>query len=149
MQIKVQPRFKEKLDLTPLIDIIFILVIFFMYASTFTDVTTIEVESPTSNHTKVISIQKSFVLFIDEENNVYFKKKEDKDHRAYQSLLELEKDLEFYLESNPKEGFKPTVYLKVDRSADFSKVIAVWNCAKNMGISKVSFGIDSKNKKKL
>ena len=49
MLVKVQPRRKHYISLTPLIDVVFILLVFFMLASNFTDWREYEVATVTAN----------------------------------------------------------------------------------------------------
>ena len=71
MKVKMPTREDAEVDMAPMIDLVFLLLIFFMVASVVT-VKKVEVEIPESKHAKVPDIIKDrFMVSIDAEGNYY------------------------------------------------------------------------------
>jgi biopolymer transport protein ExbD len=72
MKIKMPNRDDAAVDMAPMIDLVFLLLIFFMVASVVTELEKVEVEIPQSSHAKVPEDTKGrMMLSIDAENQVY------------------------------------------------------------------------------
>ncbi len=71
MKIKMPAREDAAVDMAPMIDLVFLLLIFFMVASVVTEVK-VKVEIPDSKHAKVPeNIKDRFMVSIDAEGNYY------------------------------------------------------------------------------
>lgn len=72
MKIKAPARDDVAIDMGPMIDLVFLLLIFFMVASVVTELEKIEVKIPESSHAKVPEDTKNrMMLSIDANNQVY------------------------------------------------------------------------------
>jgi biopolymer transport protein ExbD len=72
MKIKSPSRDDASIDMAPMIDMVFLLLIFFMVASVVTDLKKVPVEIPTSEHAKVPeNIKGRMMLSIDANNQIY------------------------------------------------------------------------------
>jgi biopolymer transport protein ExbD len=72
MKVKMPARDDAAVDMAPMIDLVFLLLIFFMVASVVTELEKVEVEIPQSSHAKVPEDTKGrMMLSIDAENQVY------------------------------------------------------------------------------
>jgi biopolymer transport protein ExbD len=72
MKIKMPNRDDAAVDMAPMIDLVFLLLIFFMVASVVTELEKVEVEIPQSSHAKVPEDTKGrMMLSVDAENQVY------------------------------------------------------------------------------
>jgi len=72
MKIKGPKRDDVAIDMGPMIDLVFLLLIFFMVASVVTELEKVEVEIPESSHAKVPDDTKGrMMLSIDADNNIY------------------------------------------------------------------------------
>ncbi|STO31409.1 Biopolymer transport protein exbD [Fusobacterium necrogenes] len=72
-------RFRKKrpimaLDLTPLIDVVFLLIIFFMVSTTFNKYGSIEINLPSANINSSIQENKSVEIIIDKEEKYFISK---------------------------------------------------------------------------
>ena len=108
-------------DITPLIDVIFLLLIFFMLGSQFVYTTNIQVDLPTAETGKVtkqnpitITINKNSELFI-ENTLITFKK----------------------LNTIFREMKKGTVSIVADKDTPFGAVIKVWDYARKYKLSQI------------
>ncbi|MDF7801534.1 biopolymer transporter ExbD [Pontiellaceae bacterium B1224] len=72
MKIKTPARDDVAIDMGPMIDLVFLLLIFFMVASVVTELKKVPVEIPESSHAKVPEDMKNrMMLSIDANNQVY------------------------------------------------------------------------------
>ena len=72
MKLKGPPRDDVNVDMGPMIDLVFLLLIFFMVASVVTELEKVEIEIPESSHAKVPEDTKGrMMLSIDANNQVY------------------------------------------------------------------------------
>jgi biopolymer transport protein ExbD len=113
------------LNVTSLIDVLFLLLIFFLVSTTFLSQPAIKLELPKAQHSDVIR-QKSIVIYIDRRERVYLN-----DEPMDIPLLKeaLRKKL--------KETGERSVILKADSQASHGAVIEVMDIAKGLGVKKL------------
>lgn len=111
-------------DLTPLIDVVFLLLIFFIVSSTFNKYGNIKIELPTSTMESV-KVEKNEVLeiIIDKDNRYFINYKEDKKREV------TFEELDNYLTSNIK-----SVAITGDKNLKYQNIIDVVSKVKNHGI---------------
>ncbi|WP_372794903.1 ExbD/TolR family protein [Pontiella sp.] len=72
MKLKGPPRDDVSVDMGPMIDLVFLLLIFFMVASVVTELEKVEIDIPESSHAKVPEDTKGrMMLSVDANNQVY------------------------------------------------------------------------------
>ncbi|MEI6891116.1 MAG: biopolymer transporter ExbD [Pontiella sp.] len=72
MKIKGPPRDDVSIDMSPMIDLVFLLLIFFMVASVATELEKVDVQIPESSYAKVPDdIKNRMMLSVDMNNQVY------------------------------------------------------------------------------
>jgi biopolymer transport protein ExbD len=72
MKLKLPQRDDVAIDMAPMIDLVFLLLIFFMVASVVTELDKVEVDIPTSDHAKVPEDTKGrMMLSVDANNQIY------------------------------------------------------------------------------
>lgn len=72
MKLKLPPKDDVEIDMAPMIDMVFLLLIFFMVASVVTELNKVEVEIPEAEYAKVPEDQKGrMMLSVDANNQVY------------------------------------------------------------------------------
>lgn len=114
------------IDMTPMLDIVFIMLIFFIVTTSFVKEAGIEVNKPdASNATK----QKSANIFIaiNEDGDVWMDKREVDVERVRANI-------ERMLAEQPTE----VVIIQADLKAEHGKVVEVMNQVKAAGISRIS-----------
>ena len=112
----------EQIDLAPLVDVIFQLLIFFMLSSSFTFQSGINVKLPKAVTSDVIKEENSIVT-ITSENIIYL-------NGSIITLKELDKAL---------EGSKDVpLLIKADRRASFGRIVDIWDLCRNLGIEKIN-----------
>lgn len=127
------PKHKRKptINITSLIDVMFLLLIFFMVSSTFKDEQVIEISLPQAES----SIQQeitSHEIIVDREGNIYFEQTavgEDELREALRALLAADPDV--------------TLVLRADKEADFGPVIRVIDIARELKATNLVIPTDS------
>lgn len=115
---------KGDLDIAPLIDVVFQLLIFFMLTSSFIYQPGIKVNLPKAVTSEALG-EETFILSINSENIIYYKQKPI-------TMKELKSKLKDDLLPN-----KPLI-IKADRKASLGRVVEVWDMCRSLGISQVN-----------
>ena len=114
---------KGKLDIAPLVDVVFLLLIFFMLSSSFIIQPSIKINLP---DTAVSDSQKEeeFSVIIKRDGTVYF--------NEYEVTLESLKDrIRFIISKNPER----VLIVKADKDVRHGRVIEVIGLAKESGVT--------------
>lgn len=115
---------KGQLDIAPLIDVVFLLLIFFMLTSNFITQEGIKVNLPHAVSSKPL-IGGDFVIFISDEDSVVVN---DKDI----SLEELNSKLSIAAKD------KTPILIKADKRASLGKVVEIWDLCRDAGITNIN-----------
>jgi biopolymer transport protein ExbD len=115
---------KGQLDIAPLIDIVFLLLIFFMLTSSFIFQPGIKVNLPKAVTSEVIH-EKSLIIMVTGNNYVYL-------NDRMITMSELASRLRIAAKEN-----KPLL-IKADRRASLGKVVEVWDLCRDEGISQIN-----------
>ncbi len=123
-----QPNSKTlKFDLTPLIDVVFQLLIFFMLTTTFINVESgVKVDLPSGDFAAV-SEKRNAVVTITENNVLYLN-----NHLVDPNYL-IEK-----LRDETKDNPNPLVVLEADQNVTHGKVVRVMDLIKKSGIERIA-----------
>ncbi len=123
MKFRRTPKIqKGHLDITPLIDVVFLLLIFFMLSSSFILQSGIKVDLPNAVSSEVLESQNNIVT-ISENKNLYFNDK-------LVSIEELEKIL-------IKISEKPLI-IQADTNVVFEMVVNVWDICRKIGVEQLN-----------
>ena len=115
---------KGQLDIAPLIDIVFQLLIFFMLTSSFIFQPGIKVNLPKAVTSEVIH-EKNIIILITGNNYIYL-------NDRVITMSELASRLRIAAKEN-----KPLL-IKADRRASLGKVVEVWDLCRDEGISQIN-----------
>lgn len=125
MEFDRSKKIKNHLDISPLIDIVFLLLIFFILTSNFIMQPGIKITLPTAKSARPQEKQK-IIVFISENNDLFLNEK-DVSISA----------LEGVLESELKEAGSKIVVLKADGNINLGLAIRVMDIAKEAGAEDV------------
>jgi len=114
-----------------MIDVIFLLLIFFMLSSSFTFESGINVKLPKAVTSDVIK-EENFIITITGEDVIYLNDK-----------ITTIKDLKKILEG-AKDKTRP-ILIKADRRASVGRIVDVWDLCRNLGIEKVNIATNQEN----
>ncbi len=140
MKLQIAEPGRNRLDLTPLIDIIFQLVIFFMIASTFVEDYGFNIHLPQASKPDVIPAENAMWVLVRDDGAVAAKP----GAADYANPEDLVADLRRYAENQARDRRPAVVVIKADRSTPYERVIQVWNAARLAGIGNVSFKLEHK-----
>jgi len=115
---------KGHLDIAPLIDVIFLLLIFFMLTSSFIFQPGIRVNLPKAVTSEVLH-RELLVVVVTDSNDVYI------DER----LVDIE-EIVSRVDAAAREG--RSLLIKADKKADLGKVIEVWDICRQVDIKQVN-----------
>lgn len=129
--MKFRRRFalKHGIDLTPMIDIVFNLLIFFMLGSTIINIPQLKITLPKSS-TSEISGNKEIIIITISKDNTVFVNGEELSETALQERLTLI--------SKEENALERTVQIRADEEVSTKTLINVIDSVKNSGFSKLS-----------
>ena len=115
---------KGQMDLTPLVNVFFLLLIFFMFTSSFIFQPGIRVDLPKAVTSEIVQ-QETATIIIAKDNRIYLDDRE----------ITLE-------ELNSKLGMiakqKVGLLVKADAGASHGRIVEVWDMCRNQGVSQVN-----------
>jgi biopolymer transport protein ExbD len=123
----------EQIDIAPLVDVIFQLLIFFMLSSSFTFQSGINVKLPKAVTSDVIK-EKNMIITITSENVTYLNGE----------IMTL-KELKSHLQKSHSEEQRP-ILIKSDRRASVGRIVDVWDLCRKLGIEKINIATNQKSR---
>lgn len=114
----------KQIDIAPLIDIVFQLLIFFMLTSSFVIQPGIKVDLPKAVTSEAVKLENIEIL-VTGENVTYFNGK-----------VVTSQELKALLKQVAKRD--QTILIKADRRASLGRVVEIWDMARDLGVSQVN-----------
>jgi biopolymer transport protein ExbD len=132
MRRRSQESDEKVADLTPMLDVVFIMLIFFIVTATFIKETGIEINRP---DTKTAEMKKtvSLLVAVSADSSIWIDKKKV-DVRNVRPVMER------LHSENPKGG----LVIQADSESKVEKVLAIMDAARNIGISQVAIASEDK-----
>jgi len=124
-------REDANIDLTPMIDIVFQLVLFFMVSTTFISAPGIEVDLPKASADLVVSESEDINIWVGNDGSLFID-----DQPVSQDSLK--KRLEIAAETNPDT----LVVIKADVSVGHGRVVEVMDQARATGLSRIAIATE-------
>jgi len=115
---------KGQLDIAPLIDVVFLLLIFFMLTSSFVFQPGVKVNLPKAMTSEVLH-QKSLIVTITGENTLYVE-------NSPVTMEEFKKSLKVAALENK------SLLIKADKFASVGKVVEIWDLCRQEGVTQVN-----------
>lgn len=116
---------KLLLNITPLIDVLFILIIFFAVSSTFLEQPGVKLELPKTSSSELQKIEKA-ILFIDRDETLYFRGKQI----TRDALPEL-------LQEAMKSSLDKSLIISADENVHHGLVVEIMDVARQSGVEKL------------
>ncbi len=123
-----------KVDLTPMIDVVFLLLIFFMISTTFIERPGLNIDLPASTSEQIKMNKKEVQVYLAENGDIYLQ-------REKVSLDEL---LQHLASFDPVITKRMTFLLMADKSARHGKVVQLMDAAKMVGFGSLAIATDKK-----
>jgi len=123
------------LELTPLIDVVFLLLIFFMVSTTFVDIATgININLPQSTVQENMPIR-DITISIDNGGIIYINKKKV-------TLDNFENEMYKVIEKNQSRN----VVIKADKNLDYGLVVDIMTKSKSVGAKELNLAVETDEK---
>lgn len=126
MEFRSNKKVVSRLDMTPLIDVVLLLLIFFMISSTFVTASGIKVKLPKST-TQEVTKEQDIVVVVTEEGQIYL------DNRGVSI-----DQLRFILKEKVLDGKDHLLIVKADKDSKHGRVVEVMDLAKEAGIFRLA-----------
>lgn len=118
----------KQIDIAPLIDMVFLLLIFFMLTSNFVMQPSIKVNLPKAV-TSELAKEESLEILVSSENIVYL-------NGRVTTTQELKSTIQRIAKRNP------SILIKADRRSALGRVVEIWDICRDIGISKINIATD-------
>lgn len=125
MEFREKRSFKIAINIAPMVDMLFMLLIFFIVTSTFVEQPNIKLELPTAKHSEMGKMEQ-LTLIISREGKLYL-----------QNEAIERKDLEMKLKDVFAQRQDKSLVLKADKLVPYGIVIDVMDAAKSVGLRKI------------
>jgi biopolymer transport protein ExbD len=139
MKFRETPRAKIGFDLTPLVDVVFLLLIFFLLSSSFIMQPGIKIKLPSAKTHEVQPANDIFIL-IDKQERIYLRTPSLSEERVKIS------ELSTHLKSLIKEDGERVIIIKADEAVRHGIVVRVLDMVKLIGAQRIAIATEPKRK---
>ncbi len=136
MDFKGKWREDIRVDVTPLVDVVFNLLLFFMVTTTFVIAPAIKVTLPNSKAVDMKKSKKELRIVITKDRKIYYNQEQ------IDSFDELTERLRRVAEENAEA----TVIIQADTDVNHGTVVKVMDSAKSVGLSKLAIATEPEEK---
>ena len=133
MNFRLKVREEVRLELTPLIDVTFQLILFFMVSTNFNEAPGIEVELPQASTEQIIQDAKDLEVWLTADSELFVE-------QEVVNKGELKQRISDALKGNP--GI--LVIIKADEEVAHARVVEVMDIAQELGVQNLSIGTKPK-----
>lgn len=131
---------EPELNLTPLIDVVFLLLIFFMVSTTFEKESEISIELPEASGAPPASKQKLVIeVSIDNQGHYFVNQQRVKDEKI-ETLMSAIKQVR-------GDEKKPKLIISADKMTPHQSVVRAMDAARQLGLVNLTFATKQNNKK--
>ena len=134
MAFKRKKREEVRVELTSMVDVVFLLLIFFMISTTFVESQGIDVKLPTANAQKINKAPDEIKIYVEKSGRIHFN-----DHLI--SMSDLTAHLAGYKE---RAAATPFVIL-ADKQVYHGTVVKIMDAARNAGFVKLAIATQPEN----
>ncbi|MEC7241181.1 MAG: biopolymer transporter ExbD [Myxococcota bacterium] len=131
MNFRRSRREAARVDVTPLIDIIFQLVLFFMVSTTFVTSPGIEVDLPRSSAETILQEQEDLHVWMTDAGSVYV----DKSPVDFEGLRQV-------FEKRALKDPSTLVIIEADTNVDHGQVVGVMDLARSVGLERLAIATE-------
>ena len=128
MQFKEQKRRRTSINITSLIDVLFILLIFFMVSSSFIEQPGMKLELPTTQSREVARLE-NLVMHISQDGEIFL-------GDTPVTLETLGTEIEAMIPNIEEK----TLVLKADKETSHGKIVEIMDIAKRSGLTRIVIG---------
>lgn len=126
---------EPRIDLTPMVDVVFLLLIFFMISTTFVESPGISIKLPESSAQTVEREPKEIKVYLSQDGDIF--------HRDKKISLN---DFKSILADHQPEAELTTVLLLADQESRHGKVVTLMDLARDAGFKKLAIATEQRKK---
>ena len=132
------------LEITPLIDVVFLLLIFFMLATSFDERSAFKIDLPKSTAAKTKSTLKEVQVLVDKEKNIYLRYT-DNSGKSQSEKLDLSSFVSVVSEKlNTSES--KDVMISADKAIDYGFIVEIMSLLKESGATAINIDTAKKSR---
>jgi biopolymer transport protein ExbD len=135
MQFRRPRRDDARIEITPLVDMVFLLLIFFMLSTSFIVTPGIKVNLPQSSAEKITQEKREVLVVITEDNQIFVEKTPVGEGELQQQLAAV-----------AREDPQTLVLIKADVQARHGTVVEVMDIAKQSGLNRLAISTQPKER---
>ena len=124
------------LEITPLIDVVFLLLIFFMLATSFDERSAFKIDLPKSTAAKTKSTLKEVQVLVDKEKNIYLRYT-DNSGKSQNEKLDLTSFVSVVSEKLNNSENKDVI-ISADKAIDYGFIVEIISLLKESGASAIN-----------
>ena len=124
------------LEITPLIDVVFLLLIFFMLATSFDERSAFKIDLPKSTAAKTKSTLKEVQVLVDKEKNIYLRYT-DNSGKSQSEKLDLSSFVSVVSEKLNNSENKDVI-ISADKAIDYGFIVEIMSLLKESGASAIN-----------
>ena len=124
------------LEITPLIDVVFLLLIFFMLATSFDERSAFKIDLPKSTAVKTKSTLKEVQVLVDKEKNIYLRYT-DNSGKSQNEKLDLTSFVSVVSEKLNNSENKDVI-ISADKAIDYGFIVEIMSLLKESGASAIN-----------
>ena len=124
------------LEITPLIDVVFLLLIFFMLATSFDERSAFKIDLPKSTAAKTKSTLKEVQVLVDKEKNIYLRYT-DNSGKSQNEKLDLTSFVSVVSEKLNNSENKDVI-ISADKAIDYGFIVEIMSLLKESGASAIN-----------
>ena len=126
------------IDLTSMIDVLFVLVLFFMVTTTFSDTSSIAVSLPAASKTSVQPAKKDFAISITQNGEMFM----SENGKALGTQISLDQAAAEFGRLKQTDS-EITLIIRADKKVEHGSVVAVLDRAKSAGIDHIAIAAET------
>jgi biopolymer transport protein ExbD len=128
-------REEPRIDLTPMVDVVFLLLIFFMISTTFVESPGISIKLPESSSQTIDREPKEIKVYLSQEGDIYHGEKK----------ISID-DFRSLLAEHQADAKQTTVLLLADQESRHGKVVILMDLARDAGFTKLAIATEQRKK---
>lgn len=146
MNFRARPSdIESEINLTPLIDIVFLLLIFFMVTTTFSKEAEIKLQLPEATSAEKADPDKQYVVIQISEFGEYAVKGAE-DENARELINSSHRTLQRTLKLAAGDAENPIIVIRADRQTPHEAVVKAMDAARHQGYYQITFSTDNTEK---
>lgn len=130
-----KPSEEPRIDLTPMVDVVFLLLIFFMISTTFVESPGISIKLPEASSQAIDREPKEIKIYLSREGDVF-----------YQDRQITLSDYKTLLSKHRADSDNTTILLLADQESRHGKVVTLMDLARDAGFVKLAIATEQSKK---